>query len=56
MKYMASKNTKTVEAERTIDEARLDNNRRAKDMMDYEQMLMNYIENEVKQAVFNERF
>ena len=31
-----------------IDEARLDSDRRAKDTVDYEQMLMTYIENELR--------
>lgn len=31
-----------------IDEARLDSDRRAKDTMDYEQMLMAYIESELR--------
>ncbi|MCM1324120.1 MAG: hypothetical protein NC218_08155 [Acetobacter sp.] len=38
----------TVEAEKFIDEARLDTNQRAKDTVDYERMLMAFIENEFK--------
>lgn len=36
-----------IEFEKFSDEARLDSNQRAKDTMDYERMLMSYIESQV---------
>lgn len=46
---------KKQECEKFIDEARLDDNRRAKDTLEYEQMLMNFIESQfTSNGEFNE--
>lgn len=56
---MATQKTKTdkqLDFEKHSDEVRLDSDRRARDMVDYEQMLMRYVEDYVtgKANIFNE--
>ena len=57
---MATQKTKTdkqLDFEKHSDEVRLDSDRRARDMVDYEQMLMRYVEDYVtgKANIFNEQ-
>lgn len=41
------KTKKQIEAEKRIEECQLDTNQRAKDTIEYEQMLMKYIEQSI---------